>query len=46
MMYVVFPLGRWIDHATVSTLLLVGLSYASYFATRLLTVPSFLRGGL
>jgi len=43
MIYVVFPFGRWIDHATLSTLLLLSFYYLTYVVNRTLTVPSFFR---
>lgn len=43
-MYVVFPLGRWIDHIPVDTLLLIGFYYLCFIVNRTITISlSFLR---
>lgn len=44
-MYVVFPLGRWIDHIPVDTLLLLGFYYLCFIVNRTITISLFLKGG-
>jgi len=44
-MYVIFPLGRWIDHIPVDTLLLLGFYYLCFIVNRAVTIPLFLKGG-
>ena len=44
-MYVVFPLGRWIDHIPINTMLLLGFYYLCFIVNRTATIPLFLKGG-
>ncbi len=44
-MCVVFPLGRWIDHAPLSTLLFLGFFFYCYVASRKFCVPMYFKGG-
>ena len=45
MMWVVFPVMRWIDHEPIPTLLLLGFFYLCYIVNRRLTVPLFFKRG-
>ena len=46
LMYVIFPLGRWIDHIPISTMLLLGFYYLCYVVNRAATIPMYFKGGL
>lgn len=44
-MYIIFPLGRWIDHAPFITILFLGFYYLCFAANRLFVIPLFFKGG-
>lgn len=44
-MYVVFPLGRWMDTSPLCTIVFLSFYYAIYAVNRLAVIPLFLRGG-